>query len=165
MAKMTIKAFDDFEIALSKLGKAGVGIAKKAVYAGAKVIADEVRQELESLPEDTFRHLHGEDQFSGPPSDDKQDLLDALGIADIDVDSKGNVNTRVGFDGYSNRHTSKQYPGGVPIHLLARSVESGSSVRKKTPFVRKAVNGVKQKAISEMESVIEEEINKIMRGD
>ena len=80
-----------------------------------------------------------------------------MGIAPAGVNGEGNTNTKVGFAGYGTFPT-KKYPKGVPNALLARSVESGSSVRKKAPFVRKAVNKSRDKAISEMEKKINESI-------
>ena len=79
-----------------------------------------------------------------------KDLAEGLGIAKPDVDHQGNTNTKVGFKGYGS-HPTKKYPKGVPNALLARAVESGSSVRKKTPFVRPGTNKARSKAIDEMD--------------
>ena len=46
--------------------------------------------------------------------------------------------------------------------MIARSVESGSSVRDKHPFVRPAVNAAKAEALKACEKVIDEETKKIM---
>lgn len=161
MAKMTFKAGDDFALRLSRLATNSGEIAKKAIKAGAAIMADKIRANLEALPEDKFRHLREGEKFSGAPKQQKKDLLDSLGITPVDMDRAGNWNAKVGFDGYGKMPT-KKYPKGVPNPLLARAVESGSSVRRKTPFVRPAVNAVKETVHAEMHKVVDDEIKKII---
>ena len=72
-------------------------------------------------------------------------------------------NTKAGFAGYMEEGKSKKYPNGLPIPLLARSIESGSSVRQKHPFVRAAVKSSRDKAVEEMETTINVEIQKTMK--
>jgi len=164
MARIRMQGLEELEIQLSKLGTKSVDVGKKMVYAGSKVVANEIKRGLKSLPEDKFRYLHGDDKFSGVPKEQKKDLENSFGVTFIDIDNKGNTNAKVGFDGYGSFKT-KKYPKGVPNQLLARAIESGSSARKKTPFVRKATNRSKNKAVEEMEKVLNEEIENIMRGD
>jgi len=131
--------------------------------AGAQPVADEIRKSIEALPEDKFRRLKKGEVFIGVPRQQKQDLLDSLGITPPDIDFDGNTNTKIGFDGYGKIPT-KKYPKGVPNQLLARAIESGSSVRKKTPFIRKAVNKSKKLAEAEMQKKLDEKIKIIMKG-
>ena len=161
MARMEIRGFDELELQLSKL--ADPELAKDVVMAGAQPVADEIRKSIEALPEDKFRYLKKNEVFTGVPRQQKQDLLDSLGITPPDIDFDGNTNTKIGFDGYGKLPT-KKYPKGVPNQLLARAVESGSSVRKKTPFVRKAVNKAKKLAEAEMQKKLDEKIEIIMKG-
>ncbi len=161
MARIEIRGFDELELQLSKL--ADPELAKDVVMAGAQPVADEIRKSIEALPEDKFRRLKKGEVFIGVPRQQKQDLLDSLGIAPPDVDYDGNTNTKIGFDGYGKIPT-KKYPKGVPNQLLARAVESGSSVRKKTPFIRKAVNKSKKLAEAEMQKKLDEKIEIIMKG-
>ena len=158
---MEIRGFDELELQLSKL--ADPELAKDVVMAGAQPIADEIRKSIEALPEDKFRYLKKNEVFTGVPKQQKQDLLDSLGITPPDIDFDGNTNTKIGFDGYGKIPT-KKYPKGVPNQLLARAVESGSSVRKKTPFIRKAVNKSKKLAEAEMQKKLDEKIEIIMKG-
>ena len=153
MARMEIRGFDELELQLSKL--ADPELAKDVVMAGAQPVADEIRKSIEALPEDKFRYLNKGEVFTGVPKQQKQDLLDSLGITPPDIDFDGNTNTKIGFDGYGKLPT-KKYPKGVPNQLLARAVESGSSVRKKTPFIRKAVNKSKKLAEAEMQKKLDE---------
>ena len=161
MARMEIRGFDELELRLSKL--ADPEIAKDVVMSGAQPVADEIRKSIEALPEDKFRYLKKNEVFTGLPRQQKQDLLDSLGITPPDIDFDGNTNTKIGFDGYGKIPT-KKYPKGVPNQLLARAVESGSSVRKKTPFIRKAVNKSKKLAEAEMQKKLDEKIEIIMKG-
>lgn len=161
MARIEIRGFDELELQLSKL--ADPELAKDVVMAGAQPVADEIRKSIEALPEDKFRRLKKGEVFIGVPRQQKQDLLDSLGIAPPDVDYDGNTNTKIGFDGYGKIPT-KKYPKGVPNQLLARAVESGSSVRKKTPFIRKAVNKSKKLAEAEMQKKLDEKVEIIMKG-
>lgn len=146
MARMTIKGLDDLEINLSKLDDSE--IAKKCVYAGAKVIADEIRDRLKS--NDTLE------------KEQLRDLLDSLGVAPILTDANGDVNTKIGFKGYGKKPT-KKYPLGLPNQMMARAVESGTSFRPKRPFVRPAVNAKKKEALRAMQETYDKEIAKKLK--
>lgn len=138
MARMTFKAGDEYALKLSRLATNQDEIAKKAIYRGAEIVADKIKENLQNV-------LSGESTG---------DLIESFGIAKIDHDSLGNWNTKLGFDGYDSK--------GVPNLLKARVLESGSSRQKKRPFVRPAVNATKKQAQEEMGRVIDEEIKKIM---
>lgn len=162
MARMSFKASDDYALKLSKLAAQTEEVAKKAIYAAANIVADKVASNLAALPTDKFRRLKDGEQFTGLPESQKKDLQDSFGVTPIKQDEDG-WNAHIGFDGYGSKPTEK-YPKGVPNQLLARAVESGSSVRQKTPFVRPAVNATKKDAIEAMNRVIDEELGKIAGG-
>lgn len=136
MAKMEIRGIDEYSDQISKLGKKAVEISGKVVMAGADPVADAIRGELE-------KNLQGSEYSKG-------DLLDSFGIAPPGVDSQGNTNTKIGFEGYDRE--------GTPNALKARAMESGTSTQKKRPFVRPAVNRVKARAIDAMGKTLEKEI-------
>lgn len=163
MAKITFKNGDEYALKLSKLSANSDEVAKKAIYAGVKVVADQINRNIDALPEDKYRYLKDGEKFSGVPKSQKKDLKDGFGISRVERDKNGDWNAKIGFAGYGSFKT-KKYPNGLPIPMLARSVESGSSVRKKTPFVRPAVNASRKKAVDAMAKVIDEEIEKIMGG-
>ena len=162
MARMTFKAGDEYALKLSRLAAGADEIAKKAIYAAADIVADEIGKNIDALPTESFRYLRDGDKFSGVPGQQKQDLKDSFGITPISLDGDGNWNAKIGFDGYGSTPT-KAYPQGLPNQLLARAIESGSSVRQKTPFVRPAVNATKKQAQTEMARVIDEETAKTMK--
>ena len=55
MAKITITEPSEFMVKLSKLETSQRKIAGKAIYAGAKIVADEISANIEAIPEDAFR--------------------------------------------------------------------------------------------------------------
>lgn len=140
MARITFKSGDEYALKLSRLATSGQeAIAKKAIYAGAKIVADKIRSNLEAV---VSKKASGE-------------LAGSFGIASIDRDSNGNYNTKLGFDGYDRK--------GVPNQLKARALESGTSTQPKRPFVRPAVNATKNAAKDAMAKVIDEETEKFMK--
>ena len=134
---------------------------EKAVRAGAAVVADKIRENLDALPEEEFRKLEEGEIFRGLPVGQKRDLQASFGLTPIEKDRNGFIHTKAGFNEYGSYPTNA-YPDGVPNQLLARSVESGSSVRQKMPFVEPAVRVTRKKAIETMEQVIDDEIKKIL---
>ena len=75
----------------------------------------------------------------------------------------GYYNVKLGFDGYDNVKTDS-YPHGRPIMMIARSLESGSSVREKHPFIRPAINSSKKAALEACQRIIDEEMKNQMGG-
>lgn len=134
---------------------------EKAVKAGAEIVADKIRDNLNALPEEEFRMLGEGETFQGLPEGQKRDLQDSFGLTPIEKDKNGFIHTKAGFDGYGSFPTNA-YPEGIPNQLLARSVESGSSVRQKTPFVEPAVKATRKKAVEAMNGVIEDELKSIL---
>ncbi len=162
MARMTFRAAEEYELKLSRLSYSSPEIVKAAIAAGAKVVADAIRKALEALPTDKFRFLRDGEKYIGPTEREKADMLESFGITPIQRDRDDNWNAKIGFDGYGSLPT-KKYPKGVPNQLVARSVESGSTVRKKTPFVRNTVNQVKKTAQDAMAKATDEELEKLWR--
>lgn len=163
MATISFKNGDDYALKLSRLETGSEKMAKKAIFEAAKIVADKIRVSLNSLPIEKYRTLQNGEKFSGLSPDAKSDLADSFGVTPIKRDRNGDWNCKIGFDGYG-RHRTPKYPKGLPNQLLARALESGSSVREKTPFVRPAVNATKSAALKKMREVIDEETQKIMKG-
>ena len=136
-ARMSFMAGEEFALALSHLATGSEEIAKKAIYAGADVIADKIKSNLQGVLSD---------EATG-------ELVDSFGVTPISLDSSGNYNCKIGFDGYDSK--------GVANQLKARVIESGTSKKQKHPFVRPAVNATKKQAVARMGEVIDEEINKL----
>lgn len=164
MARISFKGMLEYEQALKRLQSAAEQgeMLDRAVKEGAGIVADAIRHNLDALPTEPYRKLQGGESFACIPAGQKRDLVDSFGLTPISEDKNGFVHTKAGFDGYGSFPT-KQYPHGIPNQLLARSVESGSSVRKKHPFVRPAVNATRKQAVEAMQEVIDTEIKKLMK--
>lgn len=163
MAKLDIDGTDEFLRELGNLETGADDIAKMAIYEGAKVLADEIKSNLKALPtDDPDRMLRNGDEYTSLTTHEKERLLKNFGIAKIRGNGVEGHNTALGFHGYGDFKT-KKYPKGVPNQLIARSVESGSSVRQKHPFVRPAINKVRRQVVEKMGETIETEIKKITK--
>ena len=164
MAKITFKNDSAYAAQLKKLEQfyASDAPLEKAVAAGAAVVADKIRSNLEALPEADFRRLQDGVAFHGVPKGQKKDLIDSFGLTPIGRDKNDFVHTKAGFDGYGSYPTNT-YPQGIPNQLLARAVESGSSVREKTPFVEPAVKATRKEAVDVMGKIVDEQTESIFR--
>lgn len=136
---------EEYARKLSMLGKKSETVAKKALYKGANILADQMKSNL-------IKVIKAGDG----------DLVNSMGITPISVDKNGIINIKIGFDGYSGKGY-KGFPKGTPNQLKARVLESGSSHQKKTPFIRPAVNVTKKKIQTAMNEIIEKEIENMMK--
>lgn len=146
---------------LSRLEESTDEMIGKAVYAGAGIVADAIKENIKSLP--IVRGYGTEDNPlpGGVTASQKAGLIDGLGIAPMQ-DDMGYLNVKIGFDGYNATKTEK-YPQGQPNQLVARGVESGTSWKKKKPFIRPAVNSSRNRAEAEMARILDEEIKKVSK--
>lgn len=156
MAKMSIKGLDEYAMKLSQLGAQEGDIAKKAVYGGAKIVADEIKKRLiDNLNDPSPVGKGGGATLKGMNYKQTGSLLASFGIAPIRVFKDGDTSTKLGFDGYDEH--------GVPNQLKARAMESGTSVLKKRPFVRPAVNAKRKPAQEKIGQIVDDEIKKLMK--
>lgn len=140
---------------LKSLESRAEGMAQMALYKGAGELADGIRTVLGELESSKEVDHHNRVIIT---QEQKEDLIEGFGIAPFRF-KDGKYDTNLGFNGYTRQKT-KRYPQGVPIQLLARSMESGTSFRMKQPFMRRAVKQYKDKAIEAMSEAINEEIRK-----
>lgn len=143
-------------------GSAIEKVQKHAVYEGMKAIKNEVEAQIRALPE-----KEGYIKPENLPRNvitrrEKTELLKHIGIADMDMKG-GTVSTSISFGGYTDIKT-KKYPNGVPAILIARSINSGSSIRQKHPFMRQARAAAKAKAIQAATDAALESLSEIMEG-
>ena len=159
MAKMTIgKGMDEYLAKLGNLEFAAPGLVGQAIFEGAKIVTDQVRAEIEALPTAESKRVATP---RDPTQVEKDGLLDGLGVAKKKNDG-GYINVKIGMDGY-NTDKTKKYPRGKPNAMIARSIESGSTVMKRNAFISRAVNKTKKDAEAAMQKVIEEGIEKIVK--
>lgn len=149
---------DEMVRRLEDLGAKSEDIMNKALYAGLKVMADGLKEEIRALPED-----HGYKRVPKVPprnvvgSHDKNDLISHMGISHFRSET-GRVYARISFNGYGEIKT-KKYPNGRPVVLIARAINSGSSVRMKHPFIKPAIAKHRDAALDAMRRAVEQEIN------
>lgn len=160
MATMKMRGLEEYEAQLLQLQNLSRECIGRAIYAGAKEIADQVKQAIESLPIDERQVKNGE-TLHGISAAQKQGLIDGFGIARLQ-DDNGFLNVKLGFHGYNSVRTNS-YPNGQPNSMIARSVNSGSSFRDKIPFVDNAVNAKKSACEQAMIKAFDEEIKKTVK--
>lgn len=160
MATLKFKGIDEYVDKLDQAQEQANGILKRALYDGAGVLADEVRKEIQVLPVQRTNPAPGE-HLNGVFSYEKDGLLNSMGVAKMRNDG-GHIGTRIFFDGY-NRMRSKKYPNGHPNALIARSINAGTSVRTKIPFLNRAASKAKAKVEAAMQARLDSDLNKIMK--
>lgn len=164
MAKITMDGLAEYTKQLAALGANVDGMVKAAVYEGADEVADAVREAVKALPEvktsEAVANWRQQVPVDGITKAQKDGLLDGLYLSRM-VTAQDSIYTQLGFDGYNEVET-QAYPGGQPNSMIARAVESGSSARRKTPFVRPAVNRVKERAIQRMAEKLDQTIKNLM---
>lgn len=159
MAKITFKLGDDYLKKLEAMGAKSEEMAIKAVKAGAGVVTNQIRRNLTAnLNDPESASSSGRSLTKNFYNKTSGSLLESLGITPVDRDKDGILQAKVGFG-------DPDYdPKGVANVLKARVMESGSSTIRKRPFVRPAVNATKKTAEVAMQKVIDEEIEKTMKG-
>lgn len=162
MAKWMVgKGMQDYIDQLQKIAdpKTERGIIKHSIYEGARVVLDAMHDAIEALPTGPEKGSYVPPaakgyMLSGITPKQKQGLLDGLGVAKM-RSKDGAIETKVGFDGYNGVITRK-FPKGQPNALIARAVESGTSFRRKNPFVSKTVKANKGAAEQAMATAFDE---------
>ena len=146
---------------LQRIGNVTEEAIGKGVYAMSSVVADAVRANLQALPTVTnaaniATYKKGVSRLSDI---EKQGLLDGFGVSPMQ-DDNGYKNVKLGFDGYNSVKT-KKYPNGQPNALIARVTESGSQFRKKTPFIRIAINASRSKALQAGKDAVDDALEQV----
>lgn len=155
--------FDGLEEMAESLNAIGANsdvIASAALYQGAGVIADAISASIKNVGSEPF-HYAGPGETRLPSPEEVAAIQNARhGIAKFNH-TGFNVNTSIGFQnsGYVNIKGRS-----VPVPLIANAIESGTSFMPKQPFIRKAVNSSKGKAVAVMNAVIQQSIEGVLNG-
>lgn len=133
----------------------------RSIYPAAKIVADKMHEAIEDLPvNDSGWYTGTKDHKIGAITKAQKDgLLEGLGIATLQKHGDM-LDVKIGMDGYNRTITSK-YPYGQPNALIARSIESGTSFRKKNPFINRAVKASKAEAEQAMQREYDDQLKKI----
>lgn len=164
MPSIRLDGLDDLYAKLKALGDGSAieKVQKHAVYEGMAVIKREVEAQIRALPEEEG-YISGKDlPRNAITKAEKAELIKHIGISDMET-KDGTVNNSVSFDGYTSIKT-KAYPNGLPAVMIARSINSGSSVRQKHPFMRQAKAAAKPKATEAARNAALESLSQIMEG-
>ena len=159
MAKLKFKGLEEYEAKLLQLKNLSREMIGEAVFEGAGVVADAMKDAITSIPVDN-RYAAGDTMLYGITAEQKQGLIDGFGIAPMQNDN-GYLHVKLGFDGYNSVRT-RNYPNGQPNSVIARSVNSGTSFRQRIPFVDNAVNKAKAAAEKKMIEKLDTEIKDVM---
>lgn len=167
MAKMTvnIRELDAFERSLTLLGRETREVARRALYDGAAIAADALRESINGLSrvsdaEAMNAWRHGEPTLLSVSQ--KNGLRQGLGISPIKL-KHGTISVKIGFDGYNSVKT-RRWPKGQPNRIIAAGCEHGSSAMLEQPFIRTTKEQNEAAIIRAMVHTATAEISKILEG-
>lgn len=163
MAKLIIgKGLDEYISKLGNLEFKSPEAMGKAIYDGAKVVADATMEALKALPTEAgqTKSAGGHHVLRGLTTYEKSGLIDGFGVSK-QMDDGGYINVKLGVEGY-NGHATKKYPNGAPNLAVARAMESGTSFMKKNPVFSRVARSKKAEAERVMQETLDKEIKQIM---
>lgn len=166
MATIRFKGLEEYTTKLSQLSVlAEEQVLGPAIYDGAAVVMEAVKEELRAVPTDDRRFVPAAAGLvrTGPTTEQKEQLLESYGVAPMQVDEKGFLNVKVGVGADYNGIVSKRWPKGQPNLLVARAIESGTSFMAAHPFVKEAIRKIRKAAEAVMAKRVETGIEKIMK--
>lgn len=166
MATIRFKGLAEYQAKLSQLSAlAEERVLGPAVYDGAAVVMEAVKEELRAVPTDDRRFVPAASGLlrHGPTTEQREQLLESYGIAPMQVDDKGFLNVKVGVGADYNTIKSKRWPKGQPNLMVARAIESGTSFMEAHPFVKEAVRKSRKAAEDVMARRVDKEIDEIMK--
>ena len=140
---------------LDKMDEKAPGVAAKALYEGAGIMADEIKKDAATIRTAPFKWASSREGQTRLPSPEEKEIVmqAAAGIAKFNKNGT-EVDTSVG---YRNAGYAQLKGKTVPIPKIVNSINSGTSFMSKQPFVRKAASSGGKKAIAAMKEVIETE--------
>ena len=169
MAKLAVgNGLDKYVEELNKLAKNTSQVLGKSIYVGAGIVADEVRKNIEKIPvSNSSRRGTQSDPIDTITSAQKTGLLQGFGISGM-ATRDGITNVKLGFEGYNSQVATTSVKAKWTDKrqaniMIARSVEGGTSFRRKHPFVAPAVRATRKKAEAAMAEQLDKEIKAAMK--
>ena len=154
---MTMKTdgLDELSRMLYQLGEQAEGIAAKALYQGADVMANRFSSAAAQIRTEPFK---GKRDHRLPSPEEKAALQGKTGIARFnkngsEVDTVVGISRNAGYVTLGNRKTA--------VIEIARSINSGTSFMKKQPVFRKAASGGQAAATGAIVAKAEELLKQI----
>ena len=141
MGRVITAGIDDLTAELEAVAAHLGGVGKAALYEGAGVMADAIKEAAGSLP------------YKGSTV---AQIQNAVGITKF-KDTEDGSGTSIGFDGYfAESH--------FPIPFFVREVEGGTSRIPARPFVRRAATAAQPAAEAVIIGAAEERIKQLTGG-
>ena len=169
MAKLAVgNGLDKYIAELNKLAINTSEVLGKSIYVGADIVADEVRKNIEKIPvSNSPRRGTQSDPIDTITSAQKTGLLQGFGISRM-ATRDGITNVKLGFEGYNSQVATTSVKAKWTDKrqaniMIARSVEGGTSFRKKHPFVAPAVRATRKEAEAAMAEQLDKEIKAVMK--
>lgn len=169
VARITSKGIEKYMKQLQELNGDTDDVCKAGVFAGAKVMGDKIKAAIDTIPirtpppgKEQFHANKAAGEFlEGLTPEQAEDLKKGFGIAAFNHENYA-WNTKIGFNGY-NRIKTKAHPDGQPNAMIARSLESGTSIRIRTPFVEPTVKSGRKETEQAMEDAVSKKVSEIMK--
>lgn len=157
MAKFIFEGINDLVATYQRLGIDTDQMVRRAVYNGAKVVADGTKAALQALPtDDSFDR--GEPRTS-ITSKQKAGLIDGFGISKM-KEENGYINVKLGVHG-RNKERTKTFPGGEPNVAVARQLETGTSYMQKNPVFSRTAKNLKNACEQAMQDSLDRDLKAI----
>lgn len=153
------EGMDNLNAMLASLGDSAVGVAKKALYDGAGVVADAYSQAPGKIRTEPFR---GKKPKRLPSPEEKAALEGKTGIARFGQTAE-EVNTLVGIGGKSGYVMLGSKRTAIPA--IANAINSGTSFMTKQPVFRQARKGSQEAAKEAIVGTAEKLCNEIINGN
>lgn len=147
MPKVEFPGIAEYTKQLEQLGREAPRICNQALYEGAKVLADAVQAEIDTLDKLDKR--------------DRQGLHDGLGIARF-WEQQGSTVTKIGWEGY-NAWRTKRWPMGKPNALVARAQLRGTSWIHPNRFTARAVRKARERCVDAMRRRFDRELEQTIK--
>ena len=150
---LKVEGMDEITAMLKKAEDGAQGIAARALYVGAGIVADEISKGARGVNTSRFRYANG---WQRDPSPEEKAAVVSAGVGISKFTKTGNeVDTSVGYSqsGYAEINGKRK-----AVAVIANSINSGTSFMKKQPFFRKAATRAAPKAVKAMT----EKINSVL---
>lgn len=163
--EMKISGMDEISQMLSQCGERAEAIAAKALYNGAGTVADAVKAQMSKIKTGatTYREAYRKTGIRLPSVEEKEivERYCQPGIKKFDKNGS-EVSTSIGLkaDGYAMLNGKM-----VPVAVIARSINSGTSFMDKQPFVKKGVNTVKKAVEAQISADIDAGMQSIINAN
>ena len=146
------RGLSEYLAQLENLEHRADGMAGQAIWEGAKVVADQVKQNLEALPADEPKPAYQKTEGRrNPTPEEKQGLIDGWGISRKETRS-GYINIKTGFSGTN--------ANGTKNASVAMRFEAGNEYCRRLAPVSSAIRQSKGAAEAAMKAKIEELLQK-----